>query len=394
VGIVTALAELADVDVFTVVPAGTEGAAAPSDAPMTRLAAAPTTPRGGVPAARLARWLLSRRPRSLLWRDWTAPRAALREWAGRDYDVVWFSHATSYLAFRDLLPGPHIVDLDNLTSSTLRHRRATQLRNGFAIRMPTVLARGAADTIDARRWRQAETEIAARAEAVVVCSELDRARLGQRNTWVVPNGYEPRFAGRPESADQSSRPASEGSGGPPVLLMVGLLRYEPNRDGATYFARRVLPLVRETLPDAELRVVGHYDTREQIAGLLGAPGVVITGEVPDLTELMLASDVAVVPIRFGGGTRIKILEAFAWSVPVVSTSVGAEGLDVVDGKHLLIADDPRSMSQACLRILTDRQLAARLRAAGRELWAERYTWAKVSEDVRSTVSAVVAAERT
>jgi glycosyltransferase involved in cell wall biosynthesis len=94
--------------------------------------------------------------------------------------------------------------------------------------------------------------------------------------------------------------------------------------------------------------------------------------VPDLTVELREAALAVVPIRFGGGTRIKILEAFAHGLPVVTTTVGAEGLEVEDGRHLLVADDADALASACLRLLDDRDLRSRLAAAGRALWQERY----------------------
>jgi glycosyltransferase involved in cell wall biosynthesis len=394
VGILAALAQLAEVDVFTVVPDGDELASPPADAGHARLTAVPTRPRAGSTAARLRRWLFGSHPRSLLWRDWTGPRSALAAWADGGYAVVWFSHATSYLAMGDLLPPPHIVDLDNLVSSVLQHRRAAGLGTRHSIWHPRAALRGAADAIDARRWRRAEEAIASRAQAVVVCSDLDRRRLNRANTWIVPNGYE---LPRQEPADSHCPPVSQPvamrinrpPSRPPVLLLVGLLRYEPNRDAASYFASCVLPLVRAVLPEAKFLVVGHYDSVDQIAGLSQAPGVTVTGEVEDLSEVLAAAAAAVVPIRFGGGTRIKILEAFAWGLPVISTSIGAEGLEVVDGEHLLIADTPQAMAQACLRVLIDDELSVRLAAAGRTLWATRYRWSKIAEDVRATVRAVV-----
>ena len=215
----------------------------------------------------------------------------------------------------------------------------------------------AADAVDEGRWRRLEREIATSGAAVVVCSELDRDRLGRPNVWVVPNGY--------ERAAQSPAPTDLGPARPtgPVLILVGLLTYEPNRDAAAFFATQILPHVRRHRPEAQFHVVGRYDSEADLDPWRGLPGVKVLGEVADVPTQLAAADIAVVPIRFGGGTRIKILEAFAHRLPVVSTTVGCEGLGVVDGEHLLVADDPVAFAAACVRLTEDAALRARLVAA-------------------------------
>ena len=117
------------------------------------------------------------------------------------------------------------------------------------------------------------------------------------------------------------------------------------------------------------------------------------GEVADVTAELMAADIVVVPIRFGGGTRIKILEAFAHRIPVVSTTVGCEGLDVVDGEHLLVADDPATFASACIRLHENADLRASLVAAAAELWTNRYRWTVVTPAIVSAVQAAVGADR-
>jgi glycosyltransferase involved in cell wall biosynthesis len=323
--------------------------------------------------SRARRWLVGPLPRKLVGRDWSAARDVAREWADRGYDVVWFSHSPLYLGLRDVLPEPHVVDLDNLESSLLHHRG----RSGRWPRSATVgglaadLKRVPADLLDEIRWRRLERLIARTATVTVVCSELDRRRLGEPRVSVVPNGYElpTGRSGGPPGGDVG-----------PVLLMVGLLTYEPNRDAVAFFARQVLPLIRARIPDARLRVVGRYGA-EGIQRLRGLPGVEFAGEVPDVGPELAAARVSVVPIRFGGGTRIKILEAFAHGVPVVSTTVGCEGLDVIDGRHLLVADRPAELAVACCRLLTDEDVRKRISAEARALWEQRYRWTAVTPAV-------------
>lgn len=349
----------------------------PVDLPLSRLAVVPAGPRREARTWRLGRWLIGRKPRMLLWRDWRAPRATLQTWSDQSYDLVWFSHAPAYFALADMVSAPLIVDLDNLESSVLHHRRHNVVQrstNNWRSRIEAV-----ADTLDEGRWRRLESGIARRGASIVVCSRLDHERLGRsKGVWVIPNGYEP--ATLPTHTDlDSARPAA------PVLVMVGLLTYEPNRDAAAFFATEILPRIRLHRPDARFRVVGRYDSESAVAPLRGLPGVEVLGEVADVAGQLAAADIAVVPIRFGGGTRIKILEAFAHGLPVVSTTVGCEGLDVIDGQHLLVADDPAAFAAACLRLSEDAELRTRLVTAAAELWKSRYRWTVLSPYIVSAV---------
>jgi glycosyltransferase involved in cell wall biosynthesis len=339
-------------------------------------------------ARRTGRWLTSGWPRAMVGRDWTAARALAGEWSEHGYDLVWFAHSPLYLALGDVLPRPHVVDLDNLESSLLRHRRSTGSRLGpQASSGPRQLARSAAARVDERRWRGLEQQIARTAEVTVVCSELDRRRVDQPRVRVMPNGYElPPGAGAGRGR-QAAPEVDRGS----VLLFVGLLTYEPNRDAAAFFADQVLPLVRARIPGARFRVVGRYGP-DAVRRLHGLPGVEMAGEVPDLEAELRAASVSVVPIRFGGGTRIKILEAFAHSVPVVTTTVGCEGLEVVDRRHLLIADRPQEFAAACCALLEQEDLRRSIGGQGHSLWESRYRWNAVAPAVEEVLR-VAAADR-
>jgi glycosyltransferase involved in cell wall biosynthesis len=217
------------------------------------------------------------------------------------------------------------------------------------------------DLLDLGRWRRAQRRAAKAAGAVVVCSALDRERLGVETAAVIPNGYElpAGTAAAPPSAD-------------PVLTMVGLLVYPPNLDAARFFAGEVLPLVRREVAGARFRIVGRNDGL--IDDLRSQEGIEVTGEVADLDEPFRTTAAVVVPLRAGSGTRIKVLEAFARRKPVVSTSLGSEGLGARDGVEVLNADTARGLADACIRVLREPDLAASLGAAGQELWVSGYRW--------------------
>ncbi|HEX6008680.1 MAG TPA: glycosyltransferase family 4 protein, partial [Actinomycetota bacterium] len=237
---------------------------------------------------------------------------------------------------------------------------------------PVVLARHAGSTmharLDIRRWEKLQRRIASKVDAVTVCSTLDRERLGVRNAAVVANGYQ-----------ATSSPLGKVEiGRPPTLLLAGALSYTPNADAARYFVRDIFPKIRDRIPDAQLRLVGRHDRRaEEMRG----EGVTLTGYVHDIRAELAHADAVVVPIRFGGGTRIKVLEAFAHRIPVVSTSLGCEGLEVVGGRHVLISDDPDGFAADCIRLLTDRRLRGGLVAAASELFSDRYRWESISSTI-------------
>ena len=219
---------------------------------------------------------------------------------------------------------------------------------------------------------------------MTVCSEIDRVRLGEPNCAVVPNGFDPPDVGAGGAgSSRGTRPQSS------VITMVGDLFYVPNRDGARWFAERVLPEIRAAAPEAEFRVVGRHP--DGLRDLDESPGVSLRGFVRDVSVELATTCLEVVPLHSGGGTRIKILEAFAHGVPLVTTSVGCEGIDVVDGAHVLIADDPPAFAAACLRLLRDPALRERLADAAFELYWERFRWEKIRPSITALAAKVAGA---
>ena len=306
-----------------------------------------------------------------------APRIALRDWAHAPYDVVWFSTARSYewLGRPDL--GPTIVDLDNLEDVKARLRAellTDQLQStGAGSLLRNRLARYQV-RLNASDWRRFQRSVAAQVQRVVIASDLDAARSGLPNVSVIPNTY-------PRPQRPVGNPAA---GGPPVLLFQGNLGYPPNIDAAQWLATVIAPLVRAAVPEAEVRLVGRPGAN---VTELHRPGVVtVVGEVPSMEEELARASVAVVPLRYGSGTRVKILESFAHRVPVVSTTLGAEGLDAEDGVHLLLADDPEEFAAATVRLLGDSLGCAHdwSRRRRRSTWtATTAAWPTRASDVSS-----------
>ena len=196
---------------------------------------------------------------------------------------------------------------------------------------------------------------------------------------VVPNGI--------DLEKYSPPPTSRREDG--VLLFTGLMSYYPNQHAVLRFARNVLPLVRQRVPHARLIVAGA-DPSCAVRALAGEH-VDITGRVADVRPYYARAHAVVVPLSIGGGTRVKVLEAMAMGVPVVSTALGCEGLDVVDGRSVLIGDSDAALADAVVRVLQSPTLAESLVTHGREV-ARQYGWGRIGQ-VLDAVMQTAASER-
>ena len=166
------------------------------------------------------------------------------------------------------------------------------------------------------------------------------------------------------------------------ILTMGTLYYPPNADGIRWFIQEVFPLIRQQVPGAKLTIVGKTPPKDFMK-LAANPenGIVTTGFVPDLDPYFADSAVTVVPVRAGGGMRVRILEAFARAAPVVTTTVGAEGIDARPDVEVLIADGPSEFASAVIRILQDKDLREMLAVNGRRLVEEKYDWHVVLKEL-------------
>jgi glycosyltransferase involved in cell wall biosynthesis len=163
------------------------------------------------------------------------------------------------------------------------------------------------------------------------------------------------------------------------LVFVGSMDWMPNTDGALWFTKEVLPLIRRSRPDCSLAIVGRKPTAAVVE--LGTdPRITVTGTVDDVRPWLFGSTAAIVPLRMGGGTRLKIYEAMAAGIPVVSTTIGAEGLEVSTGRDILIADSPAEFAGRCLALLDSSAERARIAAAALQMVAARGSWEAVARD--------------
>jgi glycosyltransferase involved in cell wall biosynthesis len=173
----------------------------------------------------------------------------------------------------------------------------------------------------------------------------------------------------------------------PLIAFVGAMDWEPNIDGAEYFCAEIWPKVRARVPNAVFRLVGRNPDRR--VQRLGSDSVEITGRVPSVVEHLWEAAAVIVPLRIGGGTRLKIYEAMAAGRAVVSTTVGAEGLDVQHGEDIVLADDPNAFAGAVIQLLTDLSVRQRYEAAAVQS-AARHDWPAIGECFANVLASVAA----
>lgn len=166
---------------------------------------------------------------------------------------------------------------------------------------------------------------------------------------------------------------------PHNLVFTGSMDWLPNEDAMQYFTKEILPRIRQAVPDVTLTVVGRNPYTSLLELSKRDPAIIVTGRVEDVRPYMERAGVYIVPLRIGGGTRLKIYEAMAMEKPMVSTTVGAEGLPVRDGVELLLADEPQSFAAAVVRLMTDEAFANELGARGAKLVREQFGWGSVAE---------------
>jgi glycosyltransferase involved in cell wall biosynthesis len=315
--------------------------------------------------------LFSSRPRSFV--DMYSPRMqGLVEWIGREghFSVVIASEMDTAPYAITLKGMPRI--LEDVELAVLREKHTSQSHIGRRLRYGLMWW----------KTRRFTAHLLRQFDGCTVVSQQERANVlsiapGCRRVVVVPNGVD---------LDQY-----KGDFGAPelgTLVFPGALTYNANFDAMAFFLRQVFPLVRARWPEVILRITGKTNG-VPVDHLPLDKSVMLTGYLDDVRPTVAQSWACVVPLRVGGGTRLKILEAMALGTPVVSTSKGTEGLEVTHGEDILIADTPAEFADAVLRLLDDRALRARLAANGRRLVESRYGWEGIGQKLDQLLRKVV-----
>ena len=226
------------------------------------------------------------------------------------------------------------------------------------------------------QWRKLvayERRICRMADRVVAVSEADRQALRMilpdLAVAVVPNGVDLEFY-RPGIVPPLA------DAGAHALVFTGKMDYRPNVDAVLWFADAVWPLILAQAPDTRFYVVGQQP-HERLARLAEQPGITLTGRVPDTRPYIAAAGVYIVPLRIGGGTRLKVLEAMAMGQAIVSTRLGCDGFDFTDGHEVRFADEPAAFAEAVLELFRDRSRAAALGQTARAFVERHYGWGAI-----------------
>lgn len=265
------------------------------------------------------------------------------------------------------------VDIDDILSNVYRLELATTGRRlGLETQLMT--------RVDIIKARFTEQRMCRAAKLLSVCSKTDLERIEKQykisgRAIIVPNTV-PFFEGLPLVQESYFS----------TIVFVGTMNYWPNEDAARYLCQEILPVLRQVhRKELRLLLVGRNPspTVQQLRALLG---VTVTGAVDDVRDYYAQADLVVVPLRVGGGTRIKILEAMMFERPVVSTTIGAEGLDFVPDEEIIIADDPTSFAHACARLLNEAALRQKIARNGRAAVLAKYERTAVQEMVRCTIA--------
>jgi polysaccharide biosynthesis protein PslH len=227
-------------------------------------------------------------------------------------------------------------------------------------------------SIQWRKLRRFERQVCHQSDRVVCVSAADAIALRQLDptltVHIISNGVDTDFYRR-ENVEPLELP-------PHSLVFTGTMDFRPNVDAMAWFAQEVLPLIKARMPDVRVYVVGQRP-HARLDALRDDPAITITGAVDDTRPYTAAASVYIIPLRMGGGTRLKVLEALALQAPIVSTTLGAEGFEVTNGEELLLADDAADFARSIEELLIDRARARTLGQAGRSFAVRHYDWRSI-----------------
>jgi sugar transferase (PEP-CTERM/EpsH1 system associated) len=251
-----------------------------------------------------------------------------------------------------------------------------QYRNALTdLRQPQRWHAAAYSLVQWRKLQGYEAAICRRAAATIAVSDADKAALerldGRLTVTVISNGID--LAGHPPAPPEAGRDSA-------ILVFTGKMDYRPNIDAALWFAHEVLPAIVASVPNVRFQIVGS-NPHKRLDALRTLPNVEITGAVPSTLPYIHNASVYVIPLRVGGGTRFKALEAMSSAKPIVSTSLGVEGIAVRSGQELLLADTPEETTRAVLDLLADQRaggaLSRSLGEAARRFVSQHYAWEQI-----------------
>jgi glycosyltransferase involved in cell wall biosynthesis len=306
----------------------------------------------------IKRYLLSSTP--VLYGNF--PREPLLAMAGamaEEADLIWAERLYTAHCLRRH-GAKMIVDVDDLDSVKSQRQLQIDPRLGSFLRWCEK------KQISKLAWE--ERKAAQRFSRLVVCSEQDRdfwPADDRERVWVAPNGADERLFDYPRGGKAANR-----------LIFVGAMSYAPNEDAASYFCAEILPLVAKEIPDISFWIVGKSPS-DAVRQLHDGRRVMVVADVPDIAPYVQEASLSVVPLRVGGGTRLKILESLALGTPVVSTTIGAEGLNLKDGQDLVLSDAPDDFANAVVNLLRQPDRYTMISETGFRTIRMKYAWAEI-----------------
>lgn len=287
-------------------------------------------------------------------------RQRIADWfRNRQFDMAICDFLDAAVNFPEELTIPSVLFQHNVESEIWR-RHSTTETNPVKRKMYA---------LEFRKMARYERNAIRKFHHVIAVSEHDRSVM---ETWVEGS----RITVVPTGVDLAQYRPDFGSKPGPVVIFVGAMDWEPNVDAMQYFCDEIWPSVMARFPDAKLRIVGRNPGEKILK--LATSSVEVTGRVPSVIEHLRDASIVVVPLRIGGGTRLKIYEAMAAGKAVVSTSVGAEGLDVHHGRDIVLADTQQSFAHAVVTLLKDENLRNKYERAAAEL-ATQYDWSVIGD---------------
>ena len=294
------------------------------------------------------------------------------------YDLVVCDFLPPVVNLPAQLPCPSIVFTHNVEAEIWR-RHAEQATNAATKYLMT------------QQWTRMlrfEADALARFDLVLAVSEADRETFGRlyprslrAPLHVVPTGVDTDYFTPASAAPERAH-----------MVFTGSMDWLPNEDGMTYFCREVFPRIRRAEPEATLSIIGRAPT-PAVRKLAEIPGVDVTGRVDDVRPHIARGSVYVVPLRIGGGTRLKIFEAMSMGKAVVSTTIGAEGLPVTTGRNIEMADEPDAFAHSVVRLIRDTAARWSIESAARQLVVEKYDWSAVAKDFEAALLRVTNGSR-
>jgi glycosyltransferase involved in cell wall biosynthesis len=330
-----------------------------------------TDPAKGTPGFYIdaAKYLVDNVPYAVAKYRSAAYRAAVDELLStRRFDAVVCDFLVPVVNLPAELPCPSILFTHNVEAEIWRRHAETA-------------SNPASKFLLSQQWRRMsrfEHGALARFDLVLAVSEADRQMFDRlypdalkTPAHVVQTGVDTTYFAPAPAAGQTEKPAH--------LVFTGSMDWLPNEDGMLYFVREILPRIRQVEPETTLSIIGRAPT-PAVKRLADEAGIEVTGRVDDVRPHIAKGSVYIVPLRIGGGTRLKIFEAMAMGKAVVSTTVGAEGLPVTTGQNVVIADEPARFAQAVVHLIRDVESRRRIEAEARRLVVERYDWSAVAGD--------------